>query len=446
MFSQEWNQRIAAGIAVVVLLVLGAQFQHFLQQYKDESTEAASADASDPHPSSPRKEFSGDFRIYYTASLVARRPGDHRLYYVPEDSRLLWIENIPQDTPWAKIARSAGISNTMHFIAPPFAALLFEPLSVFKWQTSLLIWKLVLLGMMLVSIYLCLLLTGREQLWLKFGFATAAAFSFFPLMETLGEGQIDPVTLLCWVGGIYFIKTERPFWSALLFAVGTLVKVSPAIVIALFLLRRQWKWLFGYGASLAGLLALSIWRLGWENHVVFAKQIFPALSCGIATLGNKSLAGFIDDLYLGRVPLEAATVPAWVCLLTKIMGLLLFAAVLFYFWRRNKTSSGLVHELVTVSLVFLLISPVSWRHHYLLALVPLLYLWNVAAQSRFRIAVLAFATLAIGTVFPDYVIASVRNPALDIAFASMVPVSSLLLLWVLCTRGSNHPLADSAIA
>jgi len=44
------------------------------------------------------------------------------------------------------------------------------------------------------------------------------------------------------------------------------------------------------------------------------------------------------------------------------------------------------------------------------------------------------------------VIASVRNPALDIAFASMVPVSSLLLLWVLCTRGSNHPLADSAIA
>ncbi len=436
MSRPEPNQRILAGIAVVVLLVLSAQFQRFLQQYKDESTGAISADPSTAHSSAPRKEFSGDFRVYYTASLVAASPGDHRLYYPPRDSHLIWtIELHPLNTPWARSAISAGFTTTMHFLYPPFAALLLEPLSLFKWQTSLLIWRIVLVGMVLVSIYCCILFTGRENLWLKFGIATAAALSFFPLMETLAEGQIDPLILLCWVGGIYFIKTDHPIWSALLFAVGTLVKVSPVIVVGLFLLRRQWKWLFSYAGSLVALIALSIWRLGWDNHVVYLRQVLPTLSCGIANLANKSLVGFINDLYLRRVPLDIASVPAWLCMLTKVIGMSMFAAVLVYFWRRNKTSSTLVQELITVSLVTLLVSPVSWRHHYLLILIPLLFLWNAlwnaAGQNWFDIAVLAVTTLGVGTVFPDYVSAAVRNPVLDIALAGIFPISSLLLLRVL---------------
>jgi hypothetical protein len=221
MPSQESKQRVLACLAVVVLLILGAQFQRFLQQYKDElQTEVHPVSSSDAGRSSSRKEFSGDFHVYYTASLVARHTGDHRLYYLPQDTHLLLIENVPQDTPWSRIARSAGFTNTMHFIYPPFAALLLEPLSLFKWQVSLLIWRVVLVCLVLVSIYFCILLTGREHLWLKCGLATAAALSFFPVNETLGEGQIDPVILLCWVGGIYLIKTDHPFWSALLFALG----------------------------------------------------------------------------------------------------------------------------------------------------------------------------------------------------------------------------------
>jgi hypothetical protein len=435
MSSPEQNQRINACITVVVLLVLSAQLQRFLQQYKDESTGVSSADPSEAHPSAARKEFSGDFRVYYTAALVANHHGDHRLYYPPKDPHLIWIEMIPQDTPWATIARSAGFTSTMPFNYPPFAALLLEPLGLFKWQVSLLIWRVALVGMVLVSIYGCVLLTGRDYLWLKFGIAAAAALSFFPLMETLVEGQIDPLILLCWVGGIYFIKTDRPFWSALLFAVGTLVKISPAIVVALFLLRREWKWLFSYAGSLIGLIGVSIWRLGWGNHVLFVKQVLPTLSCGIANLANKSLVGFVNDLYLRRVPLDISPVPGWLCMLTKLAGMSLFAAVLFYFWRRNKTSSALVQELITVSLVTLLVSPVSWRHHYLLVLIPLLYLWNTAARSRFDIAVLAITALGIGTVFPDYVNAAIRNPVLDLALAAIIPASSLLLLWVLCTSG-----------
>jgi hypothetical protein len=434
MSSRVPNARITAAITVVLLLAIAAQLQHFLQEYKDEAAELNSAQASQTQPSAARKEFSGDFRVYYTAALVAAQPGDHRLYYPPREPHLIWIQMISPDTSWAKVARSAGFTSSMPFNYPPFAALLLEPLALFRWPVAILIWRLLLLGMVVVSIHACTLLTGPEHRWIKFGVATVAALSFFPLIETLAEGQIDPLILLCWSGGIYFIKTNHPLRSAFLFAVGTLVKVSPVIVVALFLLRRQWKWLFGYAGSLAGLTALSIWRLGWQNHSAFARQVLPALSCGIANSGNKSLVGLIADLYLRSVPLEITPVPHWVCLFGKLVGLVLLGSALFYFWRRNRTSSTLAEELIAVSLITLLISPVSWRHHYLLILIPLLYLWNVAAPGWREIATLAFATLAVGTVFPEYLIAAIRNPIVDLLLAGVAPISSLLLLQVLCSN------------
>jgi hypothetical protein len=437
---REPNKCVSAGIVVLVLLLLSTQLQHFLQQYKTESKTGLSPTVSvDGHPTITRQEFSGDFRVYYTASLIARHRGEHVLYYVPKDTHTLLIENVPLDTLWSRIARAAGFQNTMHFIYPPFAALLLQPLSLVKWQTSLLVWRVVLVSLVLVSIYLSLVLQGRQHLWFKFGVATAAAFSFFPLTETLMEGQIDPLILLSWVGGIYFIKKQRPFWSALLFALGTMVKISPAIVVGLFLLRRQGKWLLNYAGSLIGLHALAIWRLGWENHTVFIKQVLPILSCGIASLANKSLAGFIYDIYLRRVPVDVGPpVPYWLCVLIKVIAMGLYSGVLLYFWRRNKTASMLDYELVTLALVTLIASPVSWRHHYLLALLPLIYLWNSTGQKRSDVAVLVIATLAIGTVLPDYTIARVDRPVLQILLASIVPISTMLLLWVLCANQSRR--------
>jgi hypothetical protein len=217
---------------------------------------------------------------------------------------------------------------------------------------------------------------------------------------------------------------------------GTVVKVSPAIVVVLFLLRRRWTWLLSYVSSLIALVLLSIWRLGWSNHLLFMKEILPKLSCGIALLANRSLPGLIYDIYLRRVPLAMdPLVPAWLCMLVKIVGLALLTACSYFLWRRNKTKHISTNEFMAFALLTLLISPVSWRHHYLLALLPLIYLWNSENIRRFDLAVLTVATLSIGSVLPDYVITAVRNPALDLLLVSVTPISTLFLLLIICR---NH--------
>jgi hypothetical protein len=82
---------------------------------------------------------------------------------------------------------------------------------------------------------------------------------------------------------------------------------------------------------------------------------------------------------------------------------------------------------------------VSWRHHYLLTLIPVIYLWVKLGERWRDILVLAAATLAMGTVFPDYLIAASLNPALGLVLSSLIPVTSFLLLVVLC--GNYESLA-----
>jgi hypothetical protein len=45
-------------------------------------------------------------------------------------------------------------------------------------------------------------------------------------------------------------------------------------------------------------------------------------------------------------------------------------------------------------------------------------------------AALAFSSLAIGTVFPDYVITFVRNPLLDLALSGLVAAATIVLIYV----------------
>jgi hypothetical protein len=203
------------------------KFQRFLQHYRAETT-----------GSNVRTEVPNDFPGYYAAAVIARRAPESRLYYPAGDAGVL-LGSVPTDTFWGQIARAVGFDKTLHFNCPPFAALLLEPLGLERWQVSLLTWRVALSAMMLASIYLTLLLAGTDHLFLCLVLNATAVFSFFPFTETLFQGQIDPIIVLLWVAGIYLFRAEHPVWSALCFAVGTMVKVSPVVVVGLFLLRRQ---------------------------------------------------------------------------------------------------------------------------------------------------------------------------------------------------------------
>jgi hypothetical protein len=405
-------------LLTVLFIILSTQFQGYLHEYYDNVTK----------PFSHGNGF--DFHVYYISGLIAQQRG--QLYYPVQNSNDLLLGTVTPGTPWDLLAKQQHFQSTCRFIYPPFAAFILEPITLINPEFSLLLWRTLMTLMLLVSIFLIVLLIGRDHLLLNFVLASAAALSFRPFTETIYQGQIDPMILLAWVAGMYLLATGKPFWSALCFAFAAMVKVSPVIVLPLFLLRRQWKWVFSYAGCTLVLLAVSVWRLGFENHVLWWTQVFPYLSNGLAFVSNRSLAAFLFDVYLWNVPLAYnAQVPMYVVKLAKALDALIYFGVLFYVWRKNKTASSLLHELAVLSLVSLIVSPVTWGHHYVLAVIPLIYLWVKSSETWQNLIILAASTGVIGTVFLQYLVEGLRNPTLDVALSSLVPFATLLLLFVL---------------
>lgn len=237
-----------------------------------------------------------------------------------------------------------------------------------------------------------------------------------------------------------------------------MLKVNPVLVCGVFLIRRQWRWLAAYMLWVGAFLWIGIWHLGWQNHVLWTRSVLPIVSCGVPYFASKSLPTLVVNIYLHQVPLETANLPAIpmaLCWFNKSLGFALYGGILFYFWKKNKTSTNVVYELLVVALVVLLISPESFRHHYLVAVLPLLYFWM---RSRFEASrsvaihwtTLAFLTLSIGTEFPDDLITRVRNPVLDLSLSALVPAATLLLLYssiVVCPKepAGSHEEAASEI-
>jgi Glycosyltransferase family 87 len=110
--------------------------------------------------------------------------------------------------------------------------------------------------------------------------AAVGVLSFFPFVETLYEGQVGCLILFLWTVGFYCARTRRIAVSAARFAIGTAVRLTPAIVVPIFILRRQWKGLISYVATLSALLLFSIWRVGWQAHHFYVTQSAAVFVCG----------------------------------------------------------------------------------------------------------------------------------------------------------------------
>ncbi len=380
-----------------------------------------------------------DFPVYYIAAKIAATGTRQPLYY-PSGTRYSLREILEPGrepgTLWDQTARAAGLGPTLHFLTPPFTALIMEPLSRFPWQRAYLVWTWLSDLMLIASIYFALRLARAKPFWPWFAVCGAAGFAFFPFIQGLWLGQIDGLILITWTLGAYLWSRHRPVASAFCFAVGTMVKVTPVLAVGLFVIRRQWRWLAAYCAWMAVLLGVSIWQLGLQNHLDWLRTVYPALSCGAPYFENRSISSFLLALFNGGVFVHGIpqSVPALLCLIGKVTSAAVYLGALYLLWKKNRKSDGLAFELLTIAVISLAVSPISWRHYFVLALLPLVYLWVVALGEKgsgFEVKLLALITLWFGVKAPEYMLLKVRFLSL-LEPAGWVAVT-LLFFW-LCLR------------
>ncbi|MEU2513135.1 glycosyltransferase 87 family protein [Streptomyces syringium] len=279
------------------------------------------------------------------------------------------------------------------FTYPPFAALVFLPLSALPWRLALVVWHAVSLGAVALLVRGSFRLLPRESqlpdgspgrahvaLW------TAAALWLEPVQHGLGLGQAG---LLVATLALVSTTWRSPALAGAGVGVAAGIKLTPAAFGIYLLARRKWAaagWsalVFVGTAVVAGLTLPKQSLRFWKHHVADAERVGL-----VGSLENQSLRGCLARL-LGH---DAGLLnPYWWA------TLLLFAVLTGTALRTAIRRGDALALLIAVQLFALLACPISWSHHWIWAVAAMVWLaYGPARTTRLSRVSLACWTLAAG--------------------------------------------------
>lgn len=252
------------------------------------------------------------------------------------------------------------------FTYPPLAAIVFCP---FAWMhmpaASVAITALTLVLLVVSTVILLTrldvwsastVLPGPAWLrrcWLAVVAAAAATVWLEPISSNFAFGQINVVLMTLVIADCAPRRTPWP--RGLLLGVGMALKLTPAVFLLYFLLRRDHRAALTALASFVGATLLGFvlaWNDSWEywTHTVHHTDRIGSASLNT----DQNIAGALARLGLGQQERFALWVAAS----------LLVLAVTVWAMRRVLRAGEPTLALVCVALFGLVVSPVSWSHHW----------------------------------------------------------------------------------
>jgi alpha-1,2-mannosyltransferase len=190
-----------------------------------------------------------------------------------------------------------------------------------------------------------------------------AAIVAEPVLRGLHLGQVNGLVLGLVVADFCLMP---PRWRGYLTGIAAGIKLTPLVFGLVLLVRADWGALLRLGGTFLGTVAVG-GLLVPDGLAVWARLLSPRRVGDPAFIDNQSLRGLLDRAAGGPAP-------TWLWLLCVGAVLGVGVAVL---WRSRR--QPVIGSVLLCSLVGVLVSPISWSHHWLL-LVPTIA-W-VALSSR----------------------------------------------------------------
>ena len=262
------------------------------------------------------------------------------------------------------------------FTYPPLAAALFSIFTVVPLGLGQALFTAISIGCLLVVCRIVLSsLVERPvpELWWLATAATTVGLWLEPVRDTLNFGQINIVLMTLVVVDVLLGRGK--WWNGLLVGLAISIKLTPAVFLLFFLVRRDWRALGVGAASAVTYAALGHLLTPNDSTTYWTSTLFDTDRIGSPHFANnQSIKG-----ELGRLGIESDV--AWF-LVSLIVGLF----IAWVAWRLLSVApagpqlSGPrdVAALMAVAFAALYCSPVAWDHSWVWV-VPLLILLTFLA-------------------------------------------------------------------
>ncbi|MDY3126736.1 MAG: glycosyltransferase family 87 protein [Corynebacterium sp.] len=297
------------------------------------------------------------------------------------------------------------------FIYPPFGALAMVPLAG-DWFNHddagniMIIVSNALLGVCMWCGARFLNHNARRSLpTLEYSALVALAWGIMcwsePVRLNNGFGQVNMVILA--LVALDLIPRKRWLPQGTLIGIAAAIKITPLAMLLFFALRRQIKPIvWAVTTTLAATLVAAAvrWDAAWEFFTVKLLAMGSGQDFGVskAYQSNSSITGFLLRAYPNEESMNAHTS------LTNILWLALSVTVVVagaWIMRRLLSAHWVLDAVVVNAFIMLLVSPISWSHHWVwLALVlPLLLYRGLTMWNRHWSAPVLTLLTAVWTYF-----------------------------------------------
>jgi alpha-1,2-mannosyltransferase len=236
------------------------------------------------------------------------------------------------------------------YYPPPFAALMIPflalPAAVGPWVWAAVLYAAFLVGVMAMPV-------RREIRWL-----TLLVFGLsWPFVYSLKLGQVGPLLVLTFALGWRWL--DRPARLGITIALGTIVKLQPALLLVWALVTGRWRAML-VGVAAIGLAALMVVPFvgtgAWFDFLTIVLRV----SQPVTTAHNFAPGAVLHQMGL---PLGVATAAQ----LASTIAALLVAG---WAWLRRGAASGYLATVIASQLV----SPILWDHYAIVLALPVAFL------------------------------------------------------------------------
>ncbi|UXA16241.1 glycosyltransferase 87 family protein [Mycobacterium sp. SMC-4] len=293
-----------------------------------------------------------------------------------------WLDGRPLYADGAIFHTRGGID--LPFTYPPLAAVFFAPFAMLSLEAASVAITVTTLVLLLVSTAIVLTrldvwptttATGEpawaRRIWLSAALVAPAVLFLEPIRANFDFGQINVVLMTLVIADC--IPRRTPWPRGMLLGIAIALKLTPAVFLLFFLLRRDTRALLvtAISAVVATLTGFAFaWSDSWEY---WTETVRNTDRIGTATLNtNQNIAGVLARLGLDEGPRFAL----WTLACFAVLALTVWAA------RRALCAGQPTLALICVAMFGLVVSPVSWSHHWVWSLPAVIVTAVLAVRLR----------------------------------------------------------------
>ena len=319
------------------------------------------------------------------------------------------------------------------FTYPPLSALLFVPIALVPSWVGYIPFAIVsAMALVLVTVIVLDAVSaeaGRDRLdrrkaWTIGLLLLPLVIWMWPVTHTLLYGQVNILLMLLVIADLLLPRTYWP--RGMLIGLAAAIKLTPAVFGLFFLVNRQWRQAVVSVVSGIGFTALAWLVLPSQSSQYWTETISdPGRIGGLSYAANQSIRGMV-----ARMSGDPDATKIWYIALAVV-----FVAVVLVMVRQVSDGAHAA-AVCTNALLALLLSPVSWAHHWVWVLPMLLVAWHHWSVYRSRgAAVLAVVTVVVSLVpmhlfFPAHELSELEwSGWMQVTGSGYVLLGVLWLLW-----------------